>query len=1086
MLSRHLLVSHGGKDVIFCGNSSAPCRSVRFAVNISSSGDVILIEHAQGKPYQECENIQTSNYPILLSKSLSFVGRNGTAVIQCRRSTNLFRIQGYASNRAKIVLVNIVILRSFIALHFLKTNFELVLERCVLKDHDTAVHTKGSAYCSVRTFNSTFTLSRSLGIWASCTNLKVNFTSTLFHASPVVLKTIYGKPNRTQVTEVFVSNSEFDSRRRNQHNCQLLYIQTFGVIVNISIHATRFSNHFGNCQGRKTHALSISDNSYRKRRVTHISLDKLLVENFNSSSPAINLSPHYRITTYFKAELLNSIFRNNAGSLFVGIKSLSSYVSLKSPSVLLWNNTFLKNHHLNDAFHRVASAVYFYSGRGRVVFCRFLDNISGNVPESAVVTISEKAIVMFKDCYFENTQLHGKSVQIYSMRQSTIELQGNNTFNIIALKSDQPIFIHLPLAVYRDGVSNVLLKGSLTILCPHGYRLSSDNVWRVIHNKIVFTYVYCQCLQCPQKTYSLSRGELYNNITHDIQCHDCPRGGNCVGGQVTAKPNFWGYRMKNKVTFLACPLEYCCDNENCSSYDGCYGNRSGTLCGQCTEGMSESLLNARCKLNEECQSLIFSTGISCLVTLYLIFFLYHEEITSFVRKSLFLKLHLILRIRENDVQGRESKASGLLKIIFYYYQIVHLFRNCAVANRSQRIPVKLEKLFSRTLNLIVADFLTFDCPFQNLRPVVKAVILHSVGYCLLVLVGLIYAFTKLFRIIKKLRRVNDHDQQRILESFETIDQTGTSSTPFSTRIVSAFTYISLLMYSSSAQLCLSLLHCVPVGRGHVLFIDGTIQCYQTFQYLVFAYVIFSILPFFLVPVLGSYLLKVDRISVSQFCLACVFPLPFCCFWLYLLLSSRIRCRGDHSYESLNHDTKATTQVEDDDSQMTPKKAILCILLGPFRSQKPVLCFPSSFLPWEGFLIFRRLVLIIALTFIYDHCLRMIVALIICVAILISHMYVNPFISSRDNLIETMSLGTLIVFCGLTLVQALYQGEDFSSSSNSLSLLMVFDGVENVLIVTPLAILFFVVALSLLIKLMSGFRSWIKACHCRLGRHCGRK
>lgn len=48
VLSRQLFVSHGGHNSISCGHSTLPCRSVRFALNISHSGDEILIDHAQG------------------------------------------------------------------------------------------------------------------------------------------------------------------------------------------------------------------------------------------------------------------------------------------------------------------------------------------------------------------------------------------------------------------------------------------------------------------------------------------------------------------------------------------------------------------------------------------------------------------------------------------------------------------------------------------------------------------------------------------------------------------------------------------------------------------------------------------------------------------------------------------------------------------------------------------------------------------------------------------------------------------------------------------------------------------------------
>ena len=154
------------------------------------------------------------------------------------------------------------------------------------------------------------------------------------------------------------------------------------------------------------------------------------------------------------------------------------------------------------------------------------------------------------------------------------------------------------------------------------------------------------------------------------------------------------------------------------------------------------------------------------------------------------------------------------------------------------------------------------------------------------------------------------------------------------------------MYSSSTQLCLSLLDCVRVGDKQVLFIDGNVKCYQTFQLFLVAYVVLSILPFCLVPVLGSYLLKLDRISTSQFCIACIFPLPFCCYWAYLLLKdSPLR------YNTVEQDGDVTTQQRSTDG-ISSGTAILSILLGPFRRHDAVFRFSASFLPWEGLLIFR--------------------------------------------------------------------------------------------------------------------------------------
>ena len=294
------------------------------------------------------------------------------------------------------------------------------------------------------------------------------------------------------------------------------------------------------------------------------------------------------------------------------------------------------------------------------------------------------------------------------------------------------------------------------------------------------------------------------------------------------------------------------------------------------------------------------------------------------------------------------------------------------------------------------------------------------------------------------------------------------------------------MHASSAQLCLSLLLCVPVGDSQVSFLDGNIACYQT--HFLLAYMISSILQFCLVPVLGSYLLKKDRISVPQFCLACMFPLPFCCHWMYVLVrnyNARGRVLTVHIDDTKTADSDRLTEstdsspiyTRDETPQHHPSSAcsaILCVLVGPFRPHKSWFIFPASNLPWEGFLIFRRLALILVLTFIYDNRLKMFIALAFSTAILMSQMYVKPFKSQRDNVLEALSLGTLIILSGFSLIKAMYYGEDLSYSSSNVSLLRLFNLIENILIVIPLVVLMVIIVVSILLKLTICLRVSVNA------------
>ena len=1059
-------------------------------VHISIADDEIYIDYAQGKPYKECENTKQSNYAIEINKSLSFFGINGTAVIQCERKYDFFNIKSSTLNKTRVVFVNLVITRSYVAFRCSKINFDLEFKDCVIKDVDRAVRGKGSNNCFLKISNSSFQGNVHGGIAISCNNLSAHFVSSLFIAIPVTLQGNHDKYRRLITTQVFISNCTFDGRRK-QVCAELLYITIRAIIVNITVQSSKFSNHYGiGCKFETyPNTLSIFDNSYSRRRRTTIILKNLLIENNYIHTTALKLIPYFKYRQPFKVIISDTVFRNNSGALHLSMKFPSRTLPFFSaPSLQLRNTTFVKNFR---GFDKNSATINFHKGKFRLDSCSFLDNTAGNNLYAGVVYIAELSEVTFLNCYYENSQTIIKSVPVYSDPHSRIWFKGKSIFNLTALKNEQlqAVLVHMP---YDTVTRGVFLKrsDSLSILCPRGYLLNADSECKVTHGTYDCSYLYYSCRQCHPKTYSIKRGELFNNTVLKMHCHNCPLGGQCEDGQVTAKPNFWGYENKERISFLTCPPNYCCDKENCQFYDGCHGNRSGTLCGRCPDGMSESLFNTKCKANDECTSIIFWLLASCFLLLYLLFFLYREEIIGFVRNGITLRLPFSSKFETRNVQNsnedisskkncRVSKSSGFLKIIFYYYQIVHLFRNSVSARQNHQILGKLEKTFSGVFNLIVINFQSFDCPFQNIRPLEKTVILYSYGYCLLALIGFLYILTKIFKIVRKLMRTAHDRNIDGLESFEITNSSQSSSCRFSVRIASSFTYISLLMYSSTARMCLSLLHCVPLEDKQVLFIDGNIKCYQTYQFFLVGYFVFSILPFSLVPVLGSYLLKLDRISVTQFCIACIFPLPFCCYWTYLLLKN----------SSLDHDIieEEVSFTEQDSSSEgnASRTAILRVLLGPFRAHKPVLCFPASFIPWEGFLIFRRLALIVVLTFIHDGRLRMVIAVLICIVILMSHMYVKPYINSLENFTESLSLGTLVFLCTLTLVKSFYQGEDFSSFSKSVNLLNSFDMVENILIFLPLAIIIFIATLSILIRLIFILKLCFRVCLRRLGRFCSK-
>ena len=1103
MTINSLFVSHHGDDHKDCGNWSMPCRTVRQAVKMSNDGDEIYIDYSQGRPYMECENVTQSTCSIELTKSVSFYGINGKPEVQCRKCYIFFTITSPSFNTTRIKFVNLVLSNSNVVAELgAKASTELLYQNMLVRDNVYALHSKYSSDCSIKIFNSSFehNLNMVYGIYLKCANLTVHINSGSFKLTPLLFQNVRNILTREIKIKILVQNTTFDGKKIK--NCApLLAIRPFAAIYNVTIIDSVFKDHFANCTSRHDYQFStvlMSDDYSDVRNITFILLSNSTFENNYNKWASLSLTAGYLDYTAVGVMIKKSTFRNNSGALRVSSRCFDKpWLSVKRPTIIFENNTFVENFYEMLKFNG-AAAIIFHAVNSQVFCCRFFDNKPGPNPYTGVVTITEKAKVTFFNSYFENRQTKEKANQLFASANQPVYFRGENTFNLVALKGSQTVFARVPASLD----TGLIIRTNFKILCPQGYKVNSQRECTNTKNAYICYYINVQCEQCPTKTYTLERGKFIFNKSNNIQCQKCPRGGDCNTGLVRAKPNFWGYKTKMKINFVQCPPGYCCNSEDCITYDSCHGNRSGTLCGQCPEGMSENLFSTpQCTSNKECSLNYFFILVAiAMLVLYLVFFLYRKELVSILQTSLFSK-RLSFSINSRSEQrnnstttGNTSSTSGMIKIFFYYYQVCNLLRSSVGSPKNGQFMYDSENVISRVMNMILVNLPSFNCPLKDLRAVPKVVILHSVGYCLLVLLCLLYMINKLFLI---LRRLGNGDDRRTALRFITTTrsgESGNSKSSFPQRVASAFTCISLLMYASSAQLCLSLLHCVSIGDNQVLFLDGNIKCYETFQYFLLAYMISSILPFCLVPVLGSYLLKSGLIGVKQFCVACIFPLPFCCFWLYLLLQN-CRCGNQGTYNTIEESDNAVgsqqsnneTQIlgsdeitfvsVDGDETSRSKAAILRVLLGPFRHHQAFMCFPCSHIPWEGFLIFRRLVLIIVLTFVYDIQLKLFLALTLCVAISILHMLVNPFQRKRDNVLESFSLGTHVVLCGLTLIKALYYGEDYSFKES----FPVLNVIENILIVAPLSIIMIVVILSIAIKLVFG----IKLCVLFLIRSTGR-
>ncbi|XP_046848069.1 uncharacterized protein LOC124441649 [Xenia sp. Carnegie-2017] len=1139
--SSYWLVSHGGTNHDNCGNWTTPCQTLRYAVRLSNDNDEIYVDYAGGRPYMECEKRAYDSTSINLNKSLSIFGRNGRALIVCnKKGWPLFRVQNGQLNISKIGLHNLILKSTGTAVDCNEaTTFALTIENLTISDDLRGVSSKKSLNCFINVRNSLFEGAKQGGIDLTCSNLTVNIKNNIFRSSPVILKTVYRKTyeNKTSNFVLFVENTVFDGERILLHS-SLLEIKPYANIFNATVWSTTFIDHYARTPNKQKYVpLLIRDQNVRNRILTAVSIKKINAENNLNQHAAVRCTVLSIIGNSFKVQIVNNTFRNNSAALHIYLLHSNKHLNGKFNNgrqwkpVILKNNLFIDNGQSNPSG---ISSIVLEKGHYLMISCRFCDNRMGKDPSKAIIQVMDVRRVIFRNCRFKNWQRDTGATQFYLQDSSPVYFKGKNVFIFNALNMGQTVLMRSS----QKGNCRLFVKGNFTVVCPHGYTISFEKHCPFRYSYFQCRYLYLRCNECPLKTYALERSKFTITKRNDVKCMQCPRGGICNGGVLSSRPNFWGYKSRSSITFAQCPPGYCCNLAHCVTYNNCQGNRTGTLCGRCLRGMSDSLFSTSCTLNSDCSVNAFIPSAMALLILYLIFFLFHHDVECFfiegfrVYKGIF---------RRQGLQVAKERNSGLLKIFFYYYQVFRLLQSVVGGGKRNIFLSQLGDDVLRLVHLIPVDFSSFTCPLPSLLPIQKAIIVHSIGYCLLVLLGLIFLFTKIILMFLKHCKNEENELLLLASNFSS----SPSSSTFKSRIFSAYTYVALLMYASSTKLCFSLLHCVRIGDDNVLFLDGNIKCYQPFQYVFIGYVASSVFPFCLVPVLGAYLLRTGRISASHFCFSCLIPLPFCCFWLYLLMKDYIIFKrdfnesrspssfrvlhidhlvtrrrpgnsekgkaqvsnesqiyndevgfsnsgsnaqnqlGDQSYseernELLNNNSEMSSDEERDIReygnseslqgnkgyhQDDDKASVLRVLLTPFRTHEAFLCFPQSKIPWEGFLVFRRLIIILVLTFVQDNRVKMILALTICAAILAFHTYVKPFVNPRDNVIESISLFCHVILCGLTLIKCIYYGEDLSPSSNSQNIFPSFDMIQNVLLITPIAILMLVLILSIFGRLL---------------------
>ena len=489
----------------------------------------------------------------------------------------------------------------------------------------------------------------------------------------------------------------------------------------------------------------------------------------------------------------------------------------------------------------------------------------------------------------------------------------NVTINATSLPSASPIAMVSSLGIYLE---------NFEIFCSQG--LAVANVSNEQEEQ--FT---CEKL-CPTDAYTFQAGSAvinkgyWKDITYSrskVLCKICPLGANCTG-PIKALPNYWGYKnpKDDPVTMTRCPDGYCCkENDTCDEINSCNINRTGNICGKCHKGLSEALFSTECLSADSCVGAIALLYYTLSVIIYIAFLAIYKDLQKYAAKKikdlykriknqqcLYWKKNDITNSDEHnekfdekievdiknekthtDIERRREKSENdgshdknkvpdnksddstkYIQILFFYIQDAILFKiNIPGQNYQEKGTIEKILSFSPRILTLTYSKVMHTCFSYAETPVSKILFEMSFGIYLIFIIWLLYLILKLTsKFIKKISRIWDK---------------------FISCLLRAFLLGILFSYQNLVIGAFNLVRCVDIKNVKVLHIEGNVQYYSWWQYLIMWYIIFFIISVFLALSHFPHYIKDKNMSVKTFILSCLFPAPVIMYYVIKELRRKI-------------------------------------------------------------------------------------------------------------------------------------------------------------------------------------------------------
>lgn len=641
-----------------------------------------------------------------------------------------------------------------------------------------------------------------------------------------------------------------------------------------------------------------------------------------------------------------------------------------------------------------------------------------------------------------------------------VESRGNLYFRNVSLNI-QTADDNVAILSYRAEKDGFFMESSeLAFYCPKGFQTAK--VFNAVvapnstRNPIETLLLFCR--SCKRGSYTLENsGAVVNGINIKLTtintCNDCPYGATCDAA-VKSKTNFWGEPQKlGTITMHSCPSGYCCQSATCELFNACASNRKGPLCGACTDGYSESMFSTTCVPNGNCSYLSLLWIVLGVYGLcYVLFFVFEDELKLIVQDfGTWVKKRLApcrkIPIEEDsrtpsDTENsvEESNASdAFLNIFMYYVQASELLKVEILYNEERSNPLSD---FQQTLS----DVFSFDtlgissdaCLFTDVNAVLKR--LFKTGF--IVYMFAVWAF--LYIVGGLFHYCIAGPRGRIKWIIKT---------SIRAKFLGALVNLLLYTYQYFAENTFSVLRCVTVESSveQVLYIDGNVKCYQTWQYAVMAFAAIYVFPFFIVLTLAPALLRKRQISAHTFIISILLPL----FGSPYLAYAWCRWKKGIKKNRNNLDSTTNDKVGKKDGTVD---VITGILSDPYRTD---FC---GGLCWEGVSSLKRLLLVLVYTLVTNVLYKQLIIMLICYMSLALQISCKAFATPLSNTIEAISMGILLLISIMNLIKAVYfySGEVPVGAADTI--FIVYDWAEAIALSALPMIILGLLAIALFIRI----------------------